>query len=121
MKTTSAFFVGPVSRRARLWAAAALAAALLGGCAGGVQHIYPEERPTTDRFDPRPDPDRPPSGLFSGGGWRKVQDAASGLAGGGSKSEPQAPGDPDAPIDETAPPPLDVLPPVGQDPGPEQI
>ena len=55
---------------------AALAAALaLGACAGdGVQHIYPQERPAGDQYDPRPDPDAETGGVFSGEGWRWVRE-----------------------------------------------
>ena len=87
----------------------------LSACAGGVQHSYPEEHATADRFDPRPNPDEATPGLFTGEGLRWVRDLAPGRQGEGAarpaESEPNQPAEPG----------IGGAPSVDQDPGPEQI
>ncbi|MEL7029914.1 MAG: hypothetical protein AAGL49_12085, partial [Pseudomonadota bacterium] len=103
----------------RLQGVAVLAAlaALAAGCAGGVQHSYPAEHATSDRFDPRPDPDEKSAGLFTGEGWKWVRDLGPGDR--EERPEPAAAPAESSPAPEIKAP--DAVPPVGQDPGPDLI
>lgn len=89
-------------------------AAVTASCAGGVQHIYPQEEATSDRFDPRPDSNERQPGLFSRGALEWVRELP-----GGSKEADEEESESADSLDtreETGPP--TSLPSIDQDPGP---
>lgn len=104
------------TRRPPSFHAVALAAtaSIATACAGGVQHIYPQEEATSDRFDPRPDSNERQPGLFSRGALEWVRELPGGAKqnedDGGEETESR-----DATEDREPPP---SLPPIDQDPGP---